>query len=71
MTLRQKKLGQNFLTDSKYVKIISNHIMALKPASILEIGSGTGIITKELCRICDHVISYEIDMIYLRKPALT
>ena len=69
MTLRQKKLGQNFLTDSKYVKIISNHIMALKPASILEIGSGTGIITKELCRICDHVISYEIDIDLFEKTS--
>ena len=69
MTLRQKKLGQNFLTDSKYVKIISNHIMALKPSSILEIGSGTGIITKELCRICDHVISYEIDIDLFEKTS--
>jgi len=61
MTFRRKKLGQNFLFDSKYVKIISTHVINLKPFSILEIGSGNGIITEELCKMCNRVISYEID----------
>ncbi len=56
-----KRAGQNFLTSQQ---VISKEINALKISrsdTILEIGSGTGNLTRALCSVADHVILIEKD----------
>ena len=60
MSLR-KRLGQHILLDKIYVELIASSAAATMPSSILEIGTGTGILTEFLCRKCDRVVSYEKD----------
>lgn len=66
----QKKYGQNFLTDSRIPSRIADGCTDLPtdpdspeklPEAILEIGPGTGILTKELCKRFAKVTAVEID----------
>ena len=57
----KKAYGQNFLKDRN---IITNIVKEsnIKPNSlVIEIGPGSGVLTKELSQIAKHVLSYEID----------
>lgn len=53
----KKSLGQNFIFDENILRKIAGDSHGI----CLEIGSGPGGLTRELCRICDRVISIEID----------
>lgn len=56
-----KALGQNFLLDNKVVqKMIETADLSQKDL-VVEIGSGLGVLTKELTRLAGKVISLEID----------
>ena len=57
----KRKLGQNFLVDKRFLsKIISaSEISPLD--TILEIGAGKGILTRELARSARQVVAVEID----------
>ena len=44
----KKSLGQNFLVDKNIIKLIVNTVEITENDTILEIGPGTGNLTKEL-----------------------
>jgi 16S rRNA (adenine1518-N6/adenine1519-N6)-dimethyltransferase len=58
---RTHRLGQHFLVD---VSALQNIVRACEldgKAVVCEAGTGTGILTKELCKHAGRVISYEVD----------
>ncbi|OGH97417.1 MAG: ribosomal RNA small subunit methyltransferase A [Candidatus Melainabacteria bacterium RIFOXYA12_FULL_32_12] len=57
----KKRLGQNFLVDSKIIQRILNEANLSKDETVLEIGAGLGFVTEELAKIADRVIAIEID----------
>ncbi|MEX0845748.1 MAG: 16S rRNA (adenine(1518)-N(6)/adenine(1519)-N(6))-dimethyltransferase RsmA [Balneolaceae bacterium] len=62
MSFRTKKsLGQHFLTDKNIVFKIIDAIVAEQSDRIIEIGSGTGALTKWLAEKFDDVHAIEID----------
>jgi 16S rRNA (adenine1518-N6/adenine1519-N6)-dimethyltransferase len=62
MDVKPKKyLGQHFLTDEKISERISNAISKSKKINLLEIGPGTGALTKFLLHENIDLISYELD----------
>ncbi len=57
----KKKLGQNFLINKNTLEKIIKFSEVQKEDIVLEIGTGSGILTNALSDICKMVISYEID----------
>ena len=57
----KKYLGQHFLTDEKISEQISDAISKSKKINLLEIGPGTGALTKFLLHENIDLISYEVD----------
>lgn len=58
----KKKLGQNFLIDSNITKIIVKALSLKDNDIIFEIGTGMGILTKELMSSAKNVFSIEKDL---------
>ena len=57
----KKSLGQNFLTSREVVWDIVDSIPFEKPVVAVEVGPGTGMLTKELAGRFEKVIAFEID----------
>ena len=57
----KKKLGQNFITDSNIIRKMVNLSNISSASTVIEIGPGLGILTKELAKQARQVIAYEID----------
>jgi 16S rRNA (adenine1518-N6/adenine1519-N6)-dimethyltransferase len=57
----RKRFGQHFLTDRHYVRRIVDAIGAKRGESMVEIGPGTGILTRELVAALDALHVVEID----------
>jgi 16S rRNA (adenine1518-N6/adenine1519-N6)-dimethyltransferase len=57
----RKRFGQHFLTDRHYVRRIVDAIGAKPGDSMVEIGPGTGILTRELVAALDTLQAVEID----------
>ena len=57
----KKKYGQNFLQNNNILEYIKNSIDVDKDSIILEIGAGSGNLTKKLLEKNVKVISFEID----------
>lgn len=57
----KKYLGQHFLTDEKISEQISDAISKSKKINLLEIGPGTGALTKFLLHENIDLISFEVD----------
>ncbi|MEM2855717.1 MAG: rRNA adenine dimethyltransferase family protein [Candidatus Nitrosocaldaceae archaeon] len=55
------RLGQNILLDKHIIERIIKSAELDKDDIVFEIGSGTGILTRELCERAGYVISCEID----------
>lgn len=53
-----RRLGQSFLVK-RYIAVAEADYCTGK--SVLELGSGLGILTEELCKVASHVTSIEID----------
>lgn len=60
LTLK-KAFGQNFLTDETLLCEIVQKAGVKKGDRVLEIGCGAGALTKELAKVADKVVAYEID----------
>lgn len=57
----KKEFGQNFLTNNMVVEDIAEYCCEGRSQTILEIGPGIGVLTKELCLRYPHVVALEID----------
>ncbi len=57
----KKGLGQNLLTDEACLKRVIEAANLSKDDTVIEIGTGTGILTKELAKAAKKVITFEID----------
>lgn len=57
----QKKLGQNFLTDSNILLKIVESAQITRSDSVLEIGPGLGHLTRLLAQRAGHVVAVELD----------
>lgn len=57
----KKSLGQNFLKDEKILRKISESVTTSPSDLIIEIGPGTGALTKYLANKNSNLICYEID----------
>ncbi len=58
------KYTQNFYTNQKNLKRIIESINLHSCDTVIDIGAGEGVITKELVKHCDNVIAYELDPKY-------
>lgn len=56
-----KKFGQNFIYDQNLLQAISNDADINKDTFVLEIGTGSGSLTKVLAQNAKQVLSYEVD----------
>ena len=57
----KKSFGQNFLQDKNIIEKIVNKTRILPNSLIIEVGPGSGALTKELSKVGEKVLSYEID----------
>ena len=57
----KKKYGQNFLNNDKILDDISNSFCVENNSMIVEVGAGSGVLTKRLITKNVPVISFEID----------
>lgn len=57
----RKELGQNFLTNSTVVEDIADSCCDDSESTVLEIGPGIGVLTRELAVRYKHVVAIEID----------
>ncbi len=57
----RKHLGQNFLVDQKLLRVIAEKAAVGDRDIILEVGSGTGLLTKHLAERAHRVLAVEID----------
>lgn len=58
----KKKYGQNFLIDNNVLDNILNHLDITSEDLIIEIGAGSGNLTKKLTCFDAQIIAYEIDI---------
>ncbi|MBR5371197.1 MAG: ribosomal RNA small subunit methyltransferase A [Oscillospiraceae bacterium] len=56
-----KGLGQNFIIDSEVCPAIAEYGIAGSESGVLEIGTGFGVLTKELCKRAKLVTAVELD----------
>jgi 16S rRNA (adenine1518-N6/adenine1519-N6)-dimethyltransferase len=61
MVIPKKRFGQNFLRDQKVVADFVAACDLTKEDVVMEIGAGTGILTKELAEGAGRVFAFEID----------
>ncbi len=57
----KKRYGQNFLTDENVLKRIVSGSGIGKEDTVIEIGPGTGSLTKHMCQAAGRVFAFEID----------
>lgn len=57
----KKKYGQNFLKEEKIINQIVDKSNITKDTLIIEIGPGSGVLTKIMAPLAKHVVSFEID----------
>ena len=62
----RKKLGQNFLIDPALARAIATSLPLDPESLVLEVGAGTGFLSKELARLAGRVIAVEIDRCLVR-----
>jgi 16S rRNA (adenine1518-N6/adenine1519-N6)-dimethyltransferase len=57
----KKSLGQNFLTDTNIIEKIASSFNIVDNSIIIEIGPGSGMLTKKLVTLGTPVVCFEID----------
>ena len=57
----KKSLGQNFLQDKNILENIVATANVSGNSLTIEIGAGSGNLTKEIAKVSKHVLCYEID----------
>ncbi len=56
-----KSFGQHFLIDPEALRTICATANLQSDDTVIEIGTGTGVLTQELARSAARIISYEVD----------
>lgn len=64
---KTQALGQHFLADQKILGRIIEAAYIGKDEVVCEAGTGTGVLTRELCKHAGQVISYEVDKSLFQK----
>jgi 16S rRNA (adenine1518-N6/adenine1519-N6)-dimethyltransferase len=62
-----RALGQHMLVDREILVKIVHAAQISNDETVLEAGTGQGILTAELCKAARHVVSYEVDSKLYRK----
>ena len=57
----KKSFGQNFIKDGNIITNIVDKTKILPNSLIIEVGPGSGALTKELAKVGKNVLAYEID----------
>jgi 16S rRNA (adenine1518-N6/adenine1519-N6)-dimethyltransferase len=57
----RQRLGQNFLQDTSYLARILEAVEANSSDCVLELGAGTGVLTRALATHCGQVVAVELD----------
>lgn len=57
----KKSLGQHFLRDPNTIRKIAQSLEAPSDAVVIEIGPGTGVLTRELAGRFDRLVAIEVD----------
>lgn len=57
----KKEYGQNFLNDDNIIKNIVHESNIKENSLVIEIGAGSGVLTKELSMYAKNVLAYEVD----------
>ena len=58
---KTQALGQHFLVDQKILGRIVDAANICRDEVVCEAGTGTGVLTRELCKHAGQVVSYEVD----------
>lgn len=59
--MRRRSLGQHYLVDDTIVERLASLARIRGGERVLEIGTGRGALTKELCRVSSQFDGYEVD----------
>jgi 16S rRNA (adenine1518-N6/adenine1519-N6)-dimethyltransferase len=57
----RKRLGQSFLRDRSFLAHLINALEIEREDAVLEIGAGTGVLTRALAKHAGHVVAVELD----------
>lgn len=57
----KKSFGQNFLQDNNIIRSIVEKTKIKDNSLVIEVGPGSGALTKELAKVAKNVLCYEID----------
>jgi 16S rRNA (adenine1518-N6/adenine1519-N6)-dimethyltransferase len=57
----KRSLGQNLMIDPAAIQRIIDAAELTKDDTVIEIGTGTGLLTKELAKVAKRVITFEVD----------
>lgn len=58
---KRKRLGQHYLVDDSVVRFMVDRAAVSRTEKVLEIGTGRGVLTRELCRVSQSLDAFEID----------
>jgi 16S rRNA (adenine1518-N6/adenine1519-N6)-dimethyltransferase len=64
---RRRAYGQHMLIEAPVIEHIINSVCFVGTESVCELGTGSGMLTKELCKRAKYVTSFEIDKILFEK----
>lgn len=56
-----KRYGQNFITDTNLLRAVALDAGLCKDDVCVEVGTGAGTLTRELCAVAGKVVSFEVD----------
>ena len=56
-----KRYGQNFITDTNLLHAVALDSGVGKNDVCVEVGTGAGTLTRELCAVAERVVSFEVD----------
>src|SRR5579862_9740210 len=58
---KRRAMGQHYLVDDSVVRLILEASAIKRDERVLEIGTGRGTLTTELCKLSNRVEAYELD----------
>lgn len=61
MNRKRRSLGQHYLTDESVVDLMVRSAEITRTDRVLEIGTGKGAVTRELCKVASSLEAFEVD----------